>query len=230
MKKQSRYQIAIASLLVSLVLAPGLAEAKSKKGGRSGGRSSLLHSVKRDAMAASGYCLQPVRSEGEARAILNRNDVNIVPSANLRQLKGLSTAVKQIERLSGGESKYIAGVTVAYPKVRKSSHYVFSRDLIEMGANFTDSNVAHVTHELGHRAGRAGLYEAYFDEVPVCRITKYGRTNRNEEFAEVFAAFVTHPELLSRSPMSSCRRAYDFFLEVFPQGKAYASCEAKNQR
>lgn len=216
------------TILFSLIVAPNLADAKSRRKNSRG--SGLLHSVKRDSMAASGYCLQPVRSEKEARAILQRNEINILPSTNMRQLKGLATSVKQIERLSGGESHYIAGVFVTYPKVRKSSRFVMSRNTIEMGANFTDTNVAHVTHELGHHAGRAGLYEAYFDEVPVCEITKYGRTNRNEEFAEVFAAFVTHPELLSRSPKSACRRAYDFFLEVFPNGKNYASCDARNQR
>lgn len=77
-------------------------------------------------------------------------------------------------------------------------------------------NVAMVAHELGHQVGNTGgWYGKYNAAVRTpCHFTTYctashGFGARNEEFAEVFAAYVTHPDLLKNSS-ESCRQAYEF--------------------
>lgn len=209
------------------------AEAKKKRKRTSNG---LLSFLKLDPTAASGACLNKVSSEKEAKLILARNKVKIAPTANADQLKTLATAVYQIERLSGGVNPYVAGVHLRFPKVKGYSKYHVSTPYIDMGANFNDKNVAHITHEMGHYAGHAGLYPLYYKRVPPCKFTNYTLSyyhpsaKRNEEFAEVWAAFITRPEFLKNSKIPGCQRAYDFFLEIFPRGKELAHCEAKNQR
>jgi hypothetical protein len=209
------------------LFAPEAAEARRRK--KSSSSCDLVPQVKRDYKSSVAACLVKVSSPAQAREILRRNGVRISPDANRTQLRSTALAVQQLERLAGGRSEFVEGVTVTFPKSRRYSRYLKDSKVIQMGANFTDSNAAHVTHELGHHAGRAGLYEPYFDQVPRCRISCYGRTNRAEEFAEVYAAFVNNPELLRNSKDPGCRRAYDFLVEAFPKAHMYAYCDAKNE-
>ncbi len=199
-------------------------------------KGSLLPFVKVNPVASTGACLNKVGSEKLAKAILARNNVHFSSKANPTQLKTLATAVYQIERLTGGQNKFISGVHLRFPKVKGFSQYRVGTPYVDMGANFTDSNIAHITHEMGHYAGHAGLYPLYYKRVPPCKFTNYTyayyhpSAKRNEEFAEAWAAFITRPELLSKSSIPACRRAYDFFLEIFPRGKQLASCDAKLSR
>lgn len=194
-----------------------------------------LRVLKIDPVAANGSCLNVVNSPLDAHLILARNGVQVAPAANPSQVVTLAIAVLQIERLSGGPGGPVAGLTVAFPKKRPFSRLA-TPTLIEMGRNFNDHNVAHISHEIGHYAGTHGLYAPYYRRVPPCKLTGYSHaaysaaTKRNEEFAEVWAAFLTRPELLYNSKAEACRRAYDFFLEAFRRGKELARCDAKNLR
>jgi hypothetical protein len=89
---------------------------------------------------------------------------------------------------------------------------------------------------LGHWVGsREGLYDRYKESVKPCQFSSYckfvnvGQAPRNEEFAEVFSAFITHPEILYKgSP--NCQRAYNFFAtEVFQKGKKIGRCNVTDE-
>lgn len=87
-------------------------------------------------------------------------------------------------------------------------------------------------HELGHKVGHASFargekfYDAYSRLAGRCYPTRYSRHNRNEEFAEVFAAFLTNPEILSRGD-AACKRAFAFFSrDVFRENGSLASCDS----
>lgn len=76
------------------------------------------------------------------------------------------------------------------------AHYVPSRDVIYVYANPNSSIPYLLAHELGHRyyfkfmteADRA-RFDSYFKDVPA--VSSYGGVNSHEDFAEVFAYFVT---------------------------------------
>lgn len=60
-----------------------------------------------------------------------------------------------------------------------------------------------------------------------CLVSNYADDNQNEQFAEVFTAFMTEPELLlnnSRSP-AACKKAFNFFKnEFFDKGERGTDC------
>lgn len=102
----------------------------------------------------------------------------------------------------------------------------FDKDLKRQKVTVTESeNVALLAHEMGHlvgnspRAGEATWYDAYFAAVSPCHFTEYAAAGadsgkRNEEFAEVFAAYITG----SRTLRKKCPEAYDFMRKVlFPK-------------
>lgn len=189
----------------------------------------VLQSIKRDHAAKTGACLAPITDVEEAKEIIRRNGVRIEASANKKQILSVAIGVQQVELLAGSPSEYIEGSYFKFPKRLRYSRQTGSA--IEMGANYTDGNVAHVMHELGHYVGNRGLYGPYKENVPVCEITVYSKVHytparyRNEEFAEVWAAFVTNPELLKNSQDAGCREAYAFFSQVFPEAEKYAVCD-----
>lgn len=228
---QFKQPIFISVLLVALVVAafPEDSDARRKKSPR---RASGLHSVKYIQKAARGSCLAPVRSSREANAILNRNGVYVSSKTHSAHRVSTAVSVQQIEILSGGSDRYLRGLRVTFPKQRRYSRYLFGSRTVQMGRNHRNGNVAHIAHEIGHHVGNLGLYGPYKRQVPICALTRYAGKNyskasaRNEEFAEVFAAFVTHPDLLKNSRSSACRAAYRFLSEKFPLAKNFAVCNS----
>lgn len=99
------------------------------------------------------------------------------------------------------------------------------------GKNCSANNVAHLVHELGHQLGNSyyrdeeTYYQAYKRLVRGdCYPTAYSDDRFNEQFAEVFSAYVTHPELL-KTGGPVCERAYAFFAaDVFIHNGFLASC------
>lgn len=189
------------------------------------------HTLKREAKAATGACLAPVNDVQEAKEILERNRIRVSPKANSTQIISIAVGVQQIELLAGGPAEFIAGAFFKFPK-----RLPYSRQTtyaIEMGANHIDGNVGHVMHELGHYVGNQGLYEIYKENVGICHFTEYCKVHytksryRNEEFAETWAAFITHPELLKNSNQEGCRQAFEFFARYFGEGSKYAVCDRK---
>lgn len=191
--------------------------------------AEILHTLKREIKAATGACLAPVKDIHEAKEILKRNRIRVGKKANHKQIISIAVGVQQIELLAGGPPDFIAGAYFKFPK-----RLPYSRQTpiaIEMGANHMDGNIGHVMHELGHYVGNQGLYELYRANVGICHFTKYCKVHysksryRNEEFAETWAAFITHPELLKNSDQAGCREAFDFFAELFGEGSKYAVCD-----
>lgn len=84
-----------------------------------------------------------------------------------------------------------------------------------------DTGVGLLIHEIGHHVGNRGGYNGY----PVgCHISGYcthtsagnthsANTQRNEEFAEVFAAYVLQPNLLRKT--NGCANAYRHMRSLF---------------
>ena len=77
-------------------------------------------------------------------------------------------------------------------------------------------NWVDLVHEVGHAIGNRGFYTRYNAKVPrKCKISKYATKGhnvgkRNEEFAEVLAAFFYATKKLKRK----CRKAYNFVRDV----------------
>lgn len=79
-------------------------------------------------------------------------------------------------------------------------------------------------HELGHRFGHANGNENYNEyrqhmRGKKCRITTYCGKSLNEEFAEVFEAYVVHPDFLAKH----CPDSYAYF-----KNKLFRNPEALN--
>jgi hypothetical protein len=81
------------------------------------------------------------------------------------------------------------------------------------------NNRAMLAHELGHYIGHQGIYRAYLNAVAGrngvgCLISGYAGKRRTEEWAEVFAAFVTNRNLFSGKG-SQCAEAFSFLKSIF---------------
>lgn len=88
-----------------------------------------------------------------------------------------------------------------------------------------------IAHELGHFIGHKGLYTEYRREVGGgCHVSKYSKKRFNEEFADVFAAYVTNPDLLkNKGPY--CDLAIKFFDKKFgvDKGQVANNCIARKE-
>lgn len=93
----------------------------------------------------------------------------------------------------------------------------------------SDNPIKHLAHELGHVAGQQNSNYARYNRIqPRCTLTTYcthsnrsGRlvahSDRNEEFAEVFAMYMFAPERLKAN--NSCKNAFNFMQsEIFKNG------------
>ena len=89
---------------------------------------------------------------------------------------------------------------------------------IEIKMNRSES-VAQYAHEFAHLVGNQGGYAAYrryMGNSGYCVVSGYSDNKFNEQFAEVFAAFVTEPSLFARSrPKKACQKAFNFFKNKF---------------
>ncbi len=104
------------------------------------------------------------------------------------------------------------------------------------GAMQLPTDKATITHELGHLvANRGGFYPKYNRAVPgACRISGYcthssagnAHRNRNEEFAEVFAAFVVAPARLK----AACPSAYRFMKTQVYLGDTANFCQKRAEK
>lgn len=140
---------------------------------------------------------------------------------------GLSGSQKMImlriaqkcERLYGGPFPTLRGLRVEYaPRFDDYAQQV--NGPLEIGRTMS-TNMINYAHELGHWVGNSKSlvpprnerwYDSYNREVPRCLFTHYCTANhghgvRNEEFAEAFAAYLGHPELLKKG----CPAAFNFF-------------------
>lgn len=188
-----------------------------------------LRIMKRDPNGQAGTCTGPLL--GSVDDVLKRNGVN-TRNATTAQKTSLAKGIQQLERLAGGAFAPAKGAVFNF--INKRGGVSNQGEMINMrGGEERTANTAYLMHELGHRVGNSGYYSQYKGAVrSPCIATHYCRKSysraryRNEEFAEAFSAFVTHPEiLLNGSP--SCKAAYDYFAQtVFKNGRQLASCGA----
>lgn len=178
--------------------------------------------MKADPKGRAGTCTGPLNATpGE---ILRRNGIS-TRSATNGQTEALAKGILQIERLAGGNFSAIRGTTFNFLNSRRGSSNQAGTTINMRGGPAKTANTAYVMHELGHRVGNNGYYAKYRSAVKTpCLATHYCSKSysraryRNEEFAEVFAAFVTNPDHLKNAG-PSCRAAYDFFAkQVFKNG------------
>lgn len=157
--------------------------------------------------------------QGTAREILDRNRIGYsVGKHTDAELNALARGIQQVERLLGRtlpsnwrtNFNYInaggkwnqsgSGINVRRPAGTKKGE-----------------NIARLMHEYGHLVGNSGAYDQYrkYTNGKKCGITGYAlkRSKPNEQFSEVFSAYVTYPDLLQ----ARCPRAFDFFSQkLFP--------------
>lgn len=187
--------------------------------------------VKTEPKAASGACT-PKSNANLAHEVMKRFDLDIVNGKDSNKL-ALSRGLLEIEKLAGGRFRAAEGATFKILPESGCAQQLGKTIVLRQGCGSLDS-VAYYIHELGHYIGnndRGKLYASYKASVTSrCAVSRYAMTDwtkaraRNEEFAEVIAAFVTNPDLLLKSG-PSCVKAFNFFRdEVFDKGEL-ASCK-----
>ncbi|MGE4130958.1 MAG: hypothetical protein AB7F86_04935 [Bdellovibrionales bacterium] len=195
--------------------------------------------MKKEKVAMSGQCLlQQIRSSRSADEILSQNQIT-TKDARPEERAALASGLAQIETLYGERPLWVRNVDFrfaervgysSYQGMSKGRHRISMNRCNSKGSSCASNNVAHLMHELAHKIGHSSyqsgetFYQAYERLAGRCQPTRYSRRNSHEEFAEVFAAFITHPEILSQGN-SGCQRAYAFFAQdVFYRNGVQANC------
>ncbi len=182
-------------------------------------------SVKADPLAAKG-CL-PRLKVADAEAVIKRFNL-AVENARPAEIQTLGTTLKWIETMNDNRplSRAVRQVLYTYnfqTKIGNSrqdpTHAIINRN----GPKNYGENVAQLAHELGHLIGNSDSTgnpnpedSTYIDYVNhmgpknYCLVSTYADDNSHEQFAEVFAAFVTRPELIKNNPSRACKKAYEF--------------------
>lgn len=187
--------------------------------------------VKHDRTAAKG-CISRL-SYTEALRALERFNLTTV-NGTKEEIAALGTGLVWLEELNDGRPLDMATYRGAnkYPFIfrNKGTHsqqtpagIIISR----RGAMKFGSNVAQLIHELGHLVGNQGGYGDYYRHVgkAPCVVSGYSDDRFNEQFAEVFAAFVTKPTLIKNNPSTACKKAWNYFSNVmFSSGENAIAC------
>jgi hypothetical protein len=216
-------------------------------------RAANLARVKLDPDSANGRCLPGVK--GNAKEILARNRVQAqmedrspVPPAVSEALAEVVGPIGQI-----GDGRFHAHWGVTYVFGRRAGHSFQKANSAEIHVSpgsesltkLEDKRFGGITnrgllaHELGHyvsnRDGFAILKRYQGFVTSPCYLTSNAKevyrsitqTLRREEFAEVFAAYVTNPGLLAHKS-KACEHARRFMADLFSE-KAPASerCSAR---
>ena len=181
-------------------------------------------SVKADPLAERG-CMPRVQV-AEAQAVLKRFNL-AVANARPNEIQTLGTALSWIEKLNDNRplSRAVRAALYTYnfqTQIGNSRQDPNEAVINRNGPKNYGENVAQLAHELGHLIGNsngAGLpspddniYIDYINFVGAraCMVSTYADDNSHEQFAEVFAAFVTRPELIKTNPSAACKKAYEF--------------------
>jgi hypothetical protein len=184
-------------------------------------------------------------SASEARRLLASQNLDVRAASGSgavtdRELRSVGAAIKRVQELNGGPLSTGMGPSQnggPYPFVFKDENGSNQRvNQINIGRNTSrghthyGNSVAQHVHEWAHLIGNNGGYPAYrraMGGAGYCLVSNYADNNANEQFAEVFTAFVTEPETLlnnSRTP-EACRRAFNFFKnEFFNRGRNVENC------
>ena len=188
-------------------------------------------SVKANPVAAKG-CV-PAVSLRDSEQIILRFHLHPV-NAKESEIRTIGTALTWIEKLndnrplkqsSGGQNwDYNIQFFSRIGPSRQTGHGV---EISRNGARNYGNNVAQIVHELGHFVGNNGAYDEYREAMDgeLCNVSSYSMSRFNEQFAEVFAAFVTKPSIIKNNKSRGCRLAYKFMSEkMFSKGDLANLC------
>lgn len=157
------------------------------------------------------------------------------PNLRAAQERAFGAAIIRIQQLNGGplEAGRWEG-SRPYPiKCKHGIKYSEQKTThiqIRMG---TSTSVAQYAHEYAHLIGNKNnkaaykAYRAYMGNSGYCMVSGYADNKPNEQFAEVFAAFVTEPTIMLNNPKTpaACRKAFNFFKnEFFKDGGRVNEC------
>lgn len=188
--------------------------------------------VKHDSVAAKG-CMNIV-SLSQAESALARFNLT-TENAKESEIRALGTGLMWIEDLNGDRPLAMAKGPGSrpYPFIFKNAGKNSRQtgagiEIARQGGKQFGSNVAQLVHELGHLVGNQGAYAMYREHVgsAPCVVSGYSDDKFNEQFAEVFAAFVTKPELIAESKSAACKKAFKFFSQtLFSTGEKARQCK-----
>ncbi|UOF02096.1 hypothetical protein [Bdellovibrio reynosensis] len=199
------------SLIAALIFAADLALAAKGNGKKAVGGH---YTVYRYDVAAKGSCL-PEHGSNPSE-ILRRNGIKYLGNPSRDEVAALAKGVAQVENLLGDP----------LPRPwRQNFNFIDASGSWNQGPTTINvrrpkgspkgTNVGRLMHELGHRVGNSGIYQKYagYTGRTRCAITGYAASKFNEEFAEVFEAYVVYPDLLEKK----CPKAFDFMAnQLFP--------------
>lgn len=200
-------------------------------------RDQQIAIMKREPVAVSQKCvIEGVHSKAQADAILKAYKIQ-THGARAEERLALAKGLNQATALNGGVFKPATNTKFVFECRSGASRQ--TRWGIEMnrcsGGRSHSCNGPHMLHELAHKIGNSRYpnggtyYTRYSERVGKCHFSNYGTKNRNEQFAEAFTAFLTHPELLSKGS-DACQRAYSFFADqVFKKNGRLASCDRRKR-
>ncbi|WP_374078785.1 hypothetical protein [Bdellovibrio bacteriovorus] len=183
-----------------------------------------FYTMYRYPVAATGSCI--AAHDSTPKEILERNGIDYSGNPSEAEIAALAKGIAQVERLCGDP--------IPHPW-RQDYKFIQASGKWNQGANTINvrrlkgspkgTNVGRMMHELGHKVGNSGVYQQYarFTGRTRCRITGYAASKFNEEFAEVFEAYVVYPDLLKQK----CPKAFEFMVSrLFPNtNNKIASCK-----
>lgn len=202
-----------------------------------------LKRVKQEPEAANGRCL-PATAGASRNVSARMTDGKPVDPA---VLSALQEVIGTIETIGAGRFDLHQGAIFEFSYTAGPSHHDSGTQVIHLNPGSENRlsldddrfggimNRAVLAHELAHyislRDGfRVQLY--YQTQVPKpCLFTEYSKKLvkskrdgdlRAEEFAEVFAAYITNPSLLS-----NCKKARDFMAFLFRENPVTSCAERK---
>jgi hypothetical protein len=207
--------------------------------------SAPLPLVKLNPAAANGDCLPP--AGGTPAAVLRQSGIGAASPASSVVTSSLARVIGSIARFGSGRFARHRSVTYLFGSEEGFSYHESGTRLIHLnpGAQNRQAlrdkrfggthNTAVLAHELGHYIAfrdNFAMKRLYESMVPrPCVLTNYAgdpsNGYRNEEFGEVFAAFVTNPSLL-RNQGAACEQARAFWARQFEEPlSASQSCESR---
>ena len=192
---------------------------------------SRAESVKASPIARKG-CVPQVSLE-ESKNLIQRFHLKPV-NATSSEIRTIGTGLMWIEKLNNNRPlKQASGNQNWDYQIQFFSRIDFSRqtghgvEISRNGARDYGNNVAQIVHELGHFVGNNGIYDEYSDAIDgkYCNVSSYSMSNLHEQFAEIFAAFVTRPSVIKNNKSVGCQRAYRFMQEkLFAKGELAEMC------
>ncbi len=97
-------------------------------------------------------------------------------------------------------------------------------------------NYGLIAHEIAHYFAGADKEKVFQNYIKAlngkhCQLTSYSHQNRKEEFAEIFAAYITMPQaftqFVSKAQQKVCTQAFKFMKELFGEKEMTPTCQAR---